>query len=90
MAKKGKADTTTWIEPLCGLNFPLDVADGDAAALLGVEVAGHLQEQIHSPCPAPFELSLVVGWCRFVVILLTLSPEVAGKDDRSFADLCLV
>ena len=32
--EEGEAVTTTWIEPLCGLDFPLDVADGDAAALL--------------------------------------------------------
>ena len=67
-----------------------DVVDGDPTGFGGVKVAGHLQEQIHSPRPGPFELSLVVGWCRVVVVLLSLSPEVAGKDDRSIADLCVV
>ena len=53
---------STWIEPLCGLNFPLDVADGDAAALLGVEVAGHLQEKIHSPCRFDSPLWQAPSW----------------------------
>ena len=51
-------------------DLPLDVADGEIFSLR-INAADLLQEQIHSPCPAPFELGLVLGWCGVGVILFT-------------------
>ena len=67
-------------------DLPLDVADGEIFSLR-INAADLLQEQIHSPCPAPFELGLVIGWCGVGVILFTWSSEIDGEDDCSVAYL---